>query len=504
MKCTAFKNAIENLTGIVSKQHRYIWMGISVLLSFTAARAQITVAPDTGQIGNTLSLKQAVDIAVKNNLLVNQADITAQTTRINLNQAWDYMLPTLNGNLQQAINNGRSVNPYTNSYVNSTVHFGSYSLNGNLTLFSGLQLQNQIRQYKFLYEADKLSLQQQKDNITLNVLVAYLQVLSSRDLLAIAMTQAEVDARQVGRLDTLNQAGALLLLSNFTDLKGQYAGDLANIATATNSLEQAKISLFNILNVPYKRDVEYDPNAFNLDIVDYNISADSIYEASLSAMPSIRANRMRVRSYEKALSAARGAYYPILSAFGSISTQYSDQAVTIEQVNPHSVNSQNQFVTVAGVTYPLVTNTFDEINHTIPFWDQFKNNKSTQFGLQLSIPILNYLRTRNTVKQAKLNLKGSQLTETNSRLVLQQQVETAYQNMMSTYKQYKAYIDQAAAYAESFRTTEIRFNEGVVNSDIYLLAKNKIDAANVNLSVQKYSYIFRIKVLDYYQGKLTW
>ena len=485
-------------------KQRSIFLSIAVLLFFSTARAQLTIAPDTGQIGSTLSLKQAVDIAIKNNLLVNQADITAQTTRIGLNQAWDYMLPSINGNVQQGINNGRSVNPYTNQYGNTTVHFGSYSLNGNLTLFSGLQLQNQIRQYKFLYESDRLTLEQQKDNITLNVLVAYLQVLSSRELLDIARSQSFVDSLQTARLDTLNQAGALLLLSNLTDLKGQYAGDLANIATATNTLEQARINLFNLLNVPYKREVELDPNAFNLDISEYNIGADSIYQASLTAMPSIMANRMRVKSYEKALSAARGAYWPQLSLFGGINTQYSDQAITIQQSNPHKVNSRSDSVNVNGSFVPLTSTVFDESAHTIPFWDQFKNNKSTQFGLQLTIPILNFMRTRNQVRQAKLNLKSAQLNETNARLVLQQQVETAYQNMISSYKQYKAYMDQVAAYGESFRTTEIRFDEGVINSDVYLLAKNRVDAARVNLSVQKYSYLFRTKVLDYYQGKLQW
>jgi len=69
---------------------------------------------------------------------------------------------------------------------------------------------------------------------------------------------------------------------------------------------------------------------------------------------------------------------------------------------------------------------------------------------------------------------------------------------------YKSYIDQAAAYSESFRTTEIRFDAGVINSDVYILAKNRTDAANVNLAAAKYTYIFRTKVLDYYQGKLTW
>jgi outer membrane protein len=76
--------------------------------------------------------------------------------------------------------------------------------------------------------------------------------------------------------------------------------------------------------------------------------------------------------------------------------------------------------------------------------------------------------------------------------------------MIAAYKQYKSYIDQAAAYAESFRTTEIRFNEGVINSDVYVLAKNNMDRANINLSQAKYTYIFRTKVLDYYQARLTW
>jgi len=133
-----------------------------------------------------------------------------------------------------------------------------------------------------------------------------------------------------------------------------------------------------------------------------------------------------------------------------------------------------------------------------------KNNRQTSIGLQLNIPILNYLRARNGVKQAKINLRNSQINANSTRLLLQQSVELAYQNMISAYKQYKSYIDQANAYAESFRTTEIRFNEGVVNSDVYVLAKNNTDRANTNLAQAKYTYIFRTKVLDYYQGKLSW
>src|SRR6187402_815659 len=278
-------------------KQRIIFLGIAVLFSF-GSQAQTTVGTDTAdQIGSSLGLQQAVAIAIKRNLLVNQADIQMQIGKVNYNQAWDYMLPTLNAQLSQAYLSGRSLNQSSYQYVNTSQIAGNYGISTNLTLFNGLQVQNGIKQYHYAYDASKMDLQQQKYTITLNVLLAYLQILSNRDLLVIAKQQAAVDSAQAARLDTLNEAGALLLLSNLTDLKGQYAGDLANIAQLTNNLEASKINLFNILNVPYKRDVEYDQSAFTMDVNEYNNDPDNIYRTSLETMPSIKAAQLRVNSF---------------------------------------------------------------------------------------------------------------------------------------------------------------------------------------------------------------
>jgi len=486
-------------------RHLSLFVGIAVLFSITTAHGQTTIGTDTAdQVGSNLSLQEAVAIAIKHNLLVNQSDVTAQGARINYNQAWDYMLPSINASISQGIGFGRSSITSSYSYTTQQIISGSYSANANLTLFSGFQIQNGIKQYRYAYNASKMDLQQQKDNITLNVLLAYLQVLSSRDLLAIAKEQANVDLLQLGRLDTLSQAGALLLLSNLTDLKGQYAGDMANIAIAANNLEAAKINLFNILNVPYKRDVEFDPNAFSLQITEYPDNPDSIYGTSLRTMPSIKATDLRVMSYRKALSAARGAYYPTLSFYANEGTNYNNAAQGALKSSTPALDTTSNYVSVGASNYKVISPFNIQTFNSASWSDQVRANRQTSLGLQLNIPILNYLQTRNRVKQAKLNLRNQQLLNENIRLVLQQNVEAAYQNMISAYKQYKSYLDQAAAYAESFRTTEIRFDEGVINSDVYILAKNRTDAANVNLSAARYTYIFRTKVLDYYQGKLTW
>ena len=67
-----------------------------------------------------------------------------------------------------------------------------------------------------------------------------------------------------------------------------------------------------------------------------------------------------------------------------------------------------------------------------------------------------------------------------------------------------ALVDQVAAYVENFRAAEIRFNEGASNSVDYLIAKNKLDAANLNLILARYDYVIRTKILDYYQGKMNY
>ena len=82
-------------------------------------------------------------------------------------------------------------------------------------------------------------------------------------------------------------------------------------------------------------------------------------------------------------------------------------------------------------------------------------------------------------------------------------MEQAWQNLSAAYGLYKGYLDQVNAYKESFRTAEIRFNAGVITSVDYVIAKNNLDRASSNLAGARYTFIFRTKILEYYQGRLT-
>ncbi len=458
-------------------------------------------APDV--VGGTLTLPQAVDIALKNNLLVNQADLNSQSYKVSFDQSWEYMLPTLSASGGQQINFGRTISSVNNTYSTTQFSGGSLGANAGLVLFHGLEYQNGIKQYRYAYDASKMDLQAQKDNITLNVLLAYLLVLSNRDQLTLAIEQARVDSITLERLNAQNREGALAPVSNLTDLQGQYAGDQVNIATAVNTLESSKVALFALLNVSYKRDVEYQNTVTATDISEYQASSDSIFQHAMQIIPTIKSAQLKVYEYQKALLVAKGAYYPTLSLGAGISTNWTNTPNPSSSVITDSslVASTTQFVSNGGT--PVYTKQYNGYNIYPKFGDQFKNNRGENIGLSLSIPILNGFQARNQVRQSKITLHNYQLMNTNARYALQQNVELAFQNMIAAYKQYKGYAAQAAAYEESFRITNIRFTEGVIASDVYILAKGHSDIAETNLAAAKYIYIFRTKVLDYYQGKLV-
>ena len=460
-------------------------------------------APDA--VGSTLTLPQAVAIAIKNNLLVNQADLNSKGYKISFDQSWEYMLPTISASGGQFENFGRTLVTTNNSYASTEFNSGSAGINGGLTLFHGLVLQNNIRMQRYVWDASKMDLQAQKDNITLTVLLDYLSILSNRDQVNLAYEQAKVDSVTLDRLTAQSQAGALAPVSNLTDLQGQYAGDQINIATAINTLEQSKVALFALLNVPYNRDVEYQNTVTATDINQYPATSDSIFTHAMGIIPTIKSAQLKVFEYEKNLAVQRGYYYPTISLNGSVSTNWTNApSPTSTTVTSSAIQkSTSTFTDAAGnnPVYDLVPLTYQNIYPK--FSDQFKNDRGESIGLSVSIPILNGLQTRNNVRQAKLTLKNYQYQNANARFTLQQNVESAFQNMILAYKSYKFYVQQAAAFKESFRVTNLRFEQGVIASDVYILAKGNSDRAEVNLAAAKYIYLFRTKVLDYYQGKLT-
>jgi len=452
-------------------------------------------------VPSRLTLQQAVDIAVKNNIQVKQSSLRLETAEINRKQSRADMLPNLNGNFNYGWNNGRNIDPFTNTYVNQQIQGSNVSASGQWSLFNGLQVHNNIKQQSLNEEASKMDLQQIKENTTLLVIMNYLQVLNNEDLLQNIKNQAEVTSKQVERLDIMVKEGAVGMYL-LADMKGQLSNDQVGIVNAANSLELSKLNLCQLLNIPFNKELQLERNDVPMPAGMYQGSQEEIIKTALNNLALIKASDLRIQSAEKAIKVEQASYYPQVGLYGNLFSNYSS-AATLN--TPTTVVDQvtNDYVVVNNIKNPVITPVQNFSSENIKYGNQMKNNVGSSFGVAAQIPLFNNFRTKNRVALAKVNLKSAQVDRENTELQLRQNIEQAYANMTASFNRYKAYLDQYTNYQESFRAYEIRFNAGTINSVEYLTAKNNFDRATINLTQVRYEYIFRTKILDYYQGKLV-
>src|SRR6186997_2919478 len=140
-----------------------IFIGSFLILYFLIGSAQ----------QNKLTLQQCIETGIANNLDVLQGDLQTQRDEISWKQAKLNRLPNLNATAGYAANAGRSIDPFTNTYINQNNRASNFGLGSGVIVFNGLSMQNLVRQNKLSYEASKMNLQQRKEFLTLSIIDAY-------------------------------------------------------------------------------------------------------------------------------------------------------------------------------------------------------------------------------------------------------------------------------------------------------------------------------------------
>jgi outer membrane protein len=416
-----------------------------------------------------VTLQQCIDSALANNIPVKQKYLLSQSAAIDWHQSRSNLLPAIGGTIYHGISQGKSIDPSTNNFVNQSLNYANYQFSGAVTVFNGGSLHNNVKQYATAYEAAKMEWQQAKDNLVLDVILAYLQVLNNEDLLTSSMKQADVSRKQLDRYQVLDSQGAIKP-SDLTDLKGQLMNDELAIITNRNAFENAKLSLNQLMNKPYNKNIQVQRIDVEQFLSAYKNSSEDVYQNALQQFSLVKSVELRRKSYEYAVRSAKGQLYPNIFFDGGLTTRYSSIP-------------QNSTVKV-------------------PYNSQLSDNLATFAEVGITIPIFNRSIYRNRIKQANIIYKNSELIEQNTKLLLHQQIDQAYLNMINAFDRFKISIEQVSAYESSFKAAEIRFNAGVGTSIDYLTSKDRLDRANISLISSKYDFVLRKKILDYYNSNI--
>jgi outer membrane protein len=419
------------------------------------------------------SLEKCVTYAFDNNLTIKQSKLDVMNAEHDLLQSKLNMVPSLNSSAGLNFGWGRSPDPATNIYLTQQTQNTFFGINSEVTLFQGLQQINYVRQLQFDYLARKYDSDKIKNDMSLFIAASYLSILFNLELLDNAQRLLDVTQAQVERTSKQVEAGTLPK-GNLYDLEAQAAADEANLVTAKNSLMLAYLDLMQLLDLEASSDFDIEKPQLEITKTPSLLPVDMIYNKAIEIMPEIKSADYQVQSADRLLAQAKGYNSPRIFAQGNFGTNISNQ-IRQDPLDPDSP--------------------------TIPFDDQFKDNRNGTLFFGLAIPIFNGYQVTTNMRKARVLKESAQINLQDQKNQLRKNVETAYADALAAYQTYVSRNKAVEALYESFKYTDEKFNVGMVNGTDYNVAKIQLSSAESDLVAAKYDYIFKVKILDFYLGR---
>ena len=453
-----------------------------------------------------LDLEQCIEIALENNLQLKRSIINEQLQKVGYNQSLLQQAPTLNVFSNYGNNYGRSIDPTTNTFISNNSNFSGISASSNMNLFSGFSVRNNIKRSKVLLEKSVFDLENTKNNVMLSVVSAYLNVLLNTDRLDNARFQLQSTQEQLNRTNKLVDAGSIAI-TNKLNLEAQLAGDELALIQQENNYRLTILQLKQLLLLETQKEIKIIKPVVELSpstVIDSD--PNEIFNLAVSLLPEIKSAEKNAQSSLYDLRISRSGRYPSISVSSNFSSNYSSFANREREfydgfsMQPTTIGflTNNPLETVSSLS--LVPNVVGS-DKDFTILEQWQDYLSKSLSFSISIPIFNRYQTSANIKRAKLNKEIADIGVIEARNQVRQTIETSFNDALAASKSYSASQKQVRALEESFRIIKSQYNLGSVNYTEYQISNNNLVRATNDLLSSKYDYIFKLKVLDFYQGK---
>ena len=413
------------------------------------------------------SLEECILYAIDHNIQIKQQTIQTRIQKNSLDQSKLNLLPTINGTATHDYTFGRALDQNSYTFYNQTLLQNYFFIGGRTNIFSGLQNLNTIQRNKYELLAGEQDLQKIRDNVSLSVALAYLQILLNKELVTANENQLNITKQQIEKTQKLVDAGSVAR-GNLLQIEAQAAQEELSLITMVNQLETSYLSLTQLLEISSPAGFEIVvPDIFveQNSVVTGNI--DEIYQLATQSRPEIKSSELKLTASEYDLKIAKGGRIPSITLDHNIGTRY---------------------------TY------FKNMPAYQSFEDQLKNNKSYGLQFTLNVPVLNGWQVNKNISNSKLAVENSQYSLEGTKKQLYKDIQQAYTDAVAALKKYNASLKAVSSSEESFRYTEQKFNVGMLTPVDYNAAKTQLLKAQSDMSQAKYEFIFKTKVLDFYKG----
>jgi outer membrane protein len=445
---------------------RYFFVFISLLLASANFFAQTD---------NTWTITKCLEYAKENNISIKQLNLNIESSKVQTTQSWAALAPTANGSASHTWNYGLSFDNNSGILQNQQYQSSFYAASFNWVLFNGLNNYYTIMANQWNQKATMYNFEQAVNDVQLNIVQLFLQLLFAQERLEIVKQQVEAMRLQAERSKLLFDVGTITK-GDYLTAQSTLSTQLVNLTNSENTVNSCKLSLLQALNLNQMDIQIVKPDFSNVKIDEFKeeASLEGIFDYALKNTPIIKSREANVWKFKRQLTAMRGNYYPSLSFGATISTTFSELRKDY-------------------------TDPFNPID--IPYATQLQQNFGQQLSFRLSVPIFNGLSVRTNVKLAKIQWLNSKLDLENEEYKLKNTIQKSYIDARAAYKTYTANKMNLEALQETYNYAKDKFDVGVITSVEFNDAANKYFNAKTELLLAEYDYILKTKILDFYQGK---
>lgn len=423
--------------------------------------ASVCIVCTGSAVAEQWNLDRCVAYAHEHNILVQQSKLQIMSGDLEVTEAKDRFLPNVSASASQSFSFGRGLTA-ENTYADRNTSSFQWGANLNLPLFQGLSEYRQLKVAKSNLQKLLYDYEAAKDNVTLNVISSYLQVLYAKEVLESSRSQLDYSTYEVERQKALVEAGKVAE-ADLYDAESQQATDRLQVVTAENDVQTALVELANLLQLPTAVGFDITPIDEGEPIIP---TADAVFNAALMHNNSILASRQSIEVADRNISLAKTGYIPTLS-FGA--------------------NVGSSYYTVGGMPHES-------------FGDQMRHNYSTYIGVNLSIPIFNAFSTRNSVRRAKIQKIQAELALDQTETDLFRTIQLAYYQARGARDKYFTSKETLEKTRLSFEATQEKYNLGRSTPAEFEIAKNNLFRTEVNSIQAHYEYLLRHRILEFYRS----
>ncbi|MFP4556705.1 MAG: TolC family protein [Bacteroidales bacterium] len=421
------------------------------------------------------TLEDCINHALQNNIQLKRSELQVESAHKDVTQSAFEMGPNLSGFYNHSFLDGTTFNQYSLRFESLQNQSGSLGIVSEVTLFDGFNGINNRSRLKYQLESRRQDAEILKNDITLNVVAGFLQVLMDTEQHKLAREQFQVSQVQLKKADSQRELGTISQ-SDYLNIKSQNINQQAQLTSAANRLKFSNLELAHLLELDNPEDFEIDLTPITLSESHEILAFDNLFEEIAQGRPELRKAEYQMKSAQKSLSMAYGQLTPRVTLGYQLGSGYDQTAWFI---TPDSVL----------IEYPDYT-----------YRNQIQDYIQHRVYFRVSIPIFQKFSNLSNISKSKIQVLDAKYAVEEAEKQVYREIQTAFADAISSWDNYLAYKESAESFKELYNQTVKRFELGTASALDVSLAQNDLIKAEGELLHAKYNYVLRVKILDFYRG----